>query len=854
MHKNSNPLSGNRRNEEHGMAQLAEEIRRFAYQNGMADGVTSSFFEHVQERAGKQEASADVELELYRAAAALLAQCPDLQNDGTLIGFQEDRETHMALQSLPFNERMVAVLYLVNGHELPFVARVLQWDERELLELAGSAKRKLAEKLSLEGDQETMQRLEFLEKSMKRIKLPDRETPIEERSVADEQQEERAPKVKKSAFWLVAASIVLLAGVVGTSLFFDSFRLPSASEASEGQLTQERANEMERHYEETRGNVTQRLGMEEAQFAEFDFVAAADREKDKLFSRSHLQQHKDDAELFAQQVEELMWMIETPKGMGESLASSGHMPVEEVDRFMQLYFEKTNELQRYAENVLKNNEDKLPAEFDRYMAPQRLIEELPDAPAELEHLLAAWPEYALRFRMADPERMHLLVKDIGALQQLPQFHSHPFAFEYLQLLTVYPYFDERGWLVDPSVLVYAFGTMSYLLSEEPTDSALKTEIEVMYEQTFWQVTKGAEQEIYEGATVKPEIQKLWKELVTYDSLAAILLPVIEEMEDSGWQHSDSLDNLEYGDSLEMLKRERDGELSASLPNGDFPLEAELVDLTDFDYSRVKELYARFKKSHDRALLAGVQPMDIYFLYFYANHENDPETMHYLLADSELKPSLEQYIADWEPAPELTDHALWVEIQPEAARRIYKKMTIQPQLAYEEQDIGFHRANPLQPALVTERDHVWLVQYVQQEFSQGPDQELQKKGVEAYEALANKEKLPEVTSPLIVAYALLHAIDEENIKLANSLLAAGSEEPGSEEQETGFWRNFAGSHQAAGFENLDTMSFTATDLNVGNEVEASLEILYKTTGAEEWYEHLNMKKTPDGWRFELYPGY
>src|SRR5690606_26308302 len=106
----------------------------------------------------------------------------------------------------------------------------------------------------------------------------------------------------------------------------------------------------------------------------------------------------------------------------------------------------------------------------------------------------------------------------------------------------------------------------------------------------------------------------------------------------------SLDKLEYGDSLEMLKLEQQGELSSTLPNGDFPLESELVDLADFDYERVKELYGRFKKSYDTDLLAGVQPLDVYFLYFYANHEKDPETMYHLLADSDFKPSLEQYAA------------------------------------------------------------------------------------------------------------------------------------------------------------------------------------------------------------------
>lgn len=849
MDKNSNPASGNNRSEDREMAQLEEELRRFAYQNGMAADQTDALFNRILAIAAGEVAAGNLELELHRAAAAQLAHSPALHNDGSAIGFREDRESHLALQSLPLNERMAAVLYLVNGRESSFAAQALGIDERELVELAGRARRKLAEKLSIEDHRELMQRLQFLEKSIKRIKLPDREAPMEESPAAGVQRKEQAPKVKKPAIWLVAASLALLAGVVGASFFFDSFRLPPASEASEGQLTQEMAKEMETQYVETRESAKQRLGLEEEEFAEFDYVASADREKDELFSRSHLQQHKDDAELFGQQMEELIWMVETPKGMGESLANSGHMPVDEMGRFMELYFAKTNELQVFAESVLKNNEEHLPEASAHYGEPQLLLEDIPEASADLEQLLTSWPEYGLRFRLSEPGRMHLLTKDIDQLQQLPQFRTHPFAFDYLQLFRFYPYFDEQGWLVEPSHLVSTLHTMLTLLITEPTDSAVKEEIEVMYEQTVWQIIKGAEHEIYEDGSVKPEIRKLWKTLTLYDPLAAILLPVIGEMESSGWQHSDSLDNLEYADSLKILEQERQGELGATLPNGDFPLESELVDLADFDYSRVKELYGRFGKSHDPDLLADVQPLDIYLLYFYANHEKDPETMYHLLAESELKPSLKQYMDEWEPVPELTENALWVEIQQEAAQRIYKKVVIQPMVMYEEKDVGFHQATPLQPALVTEKDQIWLVQYVQQEFSQGPDPELQERAMEAYRSLADKEELPKNTSPLVIAYALLHAVDEENTAVANTLLGDGAGE-----REAQFWRNFASSHQSAGFENLEAMSFTATDLNIENQVEASVELLYKTEEGNQWSEYLQLALTPEGWRFELYPGY
>ncbi|QMT18531.1 hypothetical protein H1Q58_05970 [Planococcus maritimus] len=845
MDENNNPVSGT--NEP--TTQLAEELRRFAYQNGMSAERTDAFIQNVWESVGNLDAADDTELYFYRAAAEQLAQFPDLQNDGSLIGFQEDRESHFALQSLPFNQRIATVLYLVNGRNLSFAAQVLQLNEPEMLSYIDSAKSELAMKLAVADQQELLQRLEFLEKSIKRLKLPDREVLMEDHISPAEAPQPQVPAAKKPAIWIVAAAIAMLAGVVGASFFFDSFRLPSASEATAGQLTQEMAEEMEQQYEETRENAKQRLGLEEEEFVEFAYVAGADEEKDRLFSRSELKQHEDDAELFAQQVEELLWRVETPKGMTESLVNSGHMQTDEIDRFMQLYLEKTNELQDFAEGILKNNEDQLPAASEHYGEPQLLIEDIPDASAELQQLLTGWSEYGLRFRLTEPDRMYLLIKDTESLQWLPQFQTHPFAHMYLEIFAVYPYFDEQGWLVEPFQLSNEFYKMLYLLVEEPTDSKLKAEIEVIYEQTVWQILKGAEQDIYTDGVVKPEIREFWKTLTYHDALAAILLPVIDEMEDSGWQHSAFLDNLEYGDSLRMLELAKQGELSETLPNGDFQVESEMVDLADFDYSRVKELYARFKQSHDTNLLAGVQPLDVYFLYFYANHEKDPETMYHLLADSELKPSLEEYMVDWEPIPELTETALWVEIREEMTQRIYEKVMIHPSVMYEEQDIGFHQSNPLQPALVTERDQIWMIQYELQEFSQGSNPELQKRGLEAYELLANNKKLPDDTRPFIIAYALLHAIDNENIAVANKLL-----QPGVEGREAEFWRNFASSHMVAGFENMTSMSFAATDLNVLDQVDANLQISYEMEESEVWHEQLMMVLTPEGWRFELFPNY
>ncbi|MBT2583629.1 hypothetical protein J7E21_12750 [Planococcus sp. ISL-109] len=826
-----------------------EGLWRFGYQNGLADQDSSVFLHQIVERLKTQVPPGDgAALTLYQEAAAELSSHIGEPNDGALLGFQEDRDTHQAIQELPQRQRMLVVLHLVNGKSFPVAARILELDEQMAVELVETAHEKLLIKLALTDAQELTQRLEFLAKSYTRIKLPSLNMPAEPVAADVQKPPHKEQKVKKPVIWLVGASLALLAVMVGASFFIDTFRLPSDGQAQEGQLTTEMAEDMEQQYVDTREAAKQRLGLTEDEYSSFQYVSAADRQKETVFGTSNLKAQQDDAEAFQNQVKELLWMVETPKGMAGLVENSGNMLTAEVDRFLQLYIEKTGELQSFAQGILQDHQQQLAAQSEAYANPPLLLNDMSDAPEELSQLLTSWPEYGLNFRLANSDQLYLTTRNTNLLQRLPQFHAHSFANRYLQLLTNYPYFDEGGWLVEPHFLIESLHTMQYLLMDEPTDSVLKPDLEVMYEQTFWQIVKGAESEIYEDGQVKPEIRTLWRSLTLFDAAAVILLPVIEEMEDSNWRNSATLDALEYGTILEMHHLVRNGDLKATLPNGDFPLESEILDLTDFDYGRVEQLYARFADSHDRNLLAGMQPMDIYLLYFYANQQQDAETMWHLQSDSALKPSLEEYAANWEALPELTEKVLWVEITDQE-QRIVEKVVLHPSLAYDGQTEYTHQTNPHQLKLVTEIDHIWLIQYEQREYVEGRNLALEQQGRDAYTQLKEGKKIPADTSPLVVVYALLHAVDEEDGEVVNQLLRISGEET-----DVDFWRNYASSHQVAGFENIESMAFSASDLNVQGTTVGNLQIRYETEAGEQWYEFLQMVETESGWRFEHFPNY
>lgn len=824
-----------------------EEMQRFGYQNGIAEDNLSDFLHRTMQRLNVQGPPNEAQIGRFQAAAKEVIQYTGELNDGALLGFQEDRNVHKALQGLAQPQRMLIVLCLVNGKTLHIAARILELDEQGAGELLKTARLKLRSELQLKDQQELDQHLEFAAKSYKRMKLPGLE-PIAPIEAAVHQATPQKHKISKPVIWLVAACVALLGVIVSASFFIDSFRLPAMNQAQEGQLTREMVADMEQQYVDTRQSAKQRLGLTEDEYSQFQYVSAADRQKETVFSTSNLRAQQHDAEAFQQQLTELLWMAETPKGMAELVESSSSMLTAEVDRFLKLYIEKTGELQTFAQDILGEHQEHLPQQPETYPDPVALVNDMPDAPQDLTQLLAAWPEYGLTFRAGTKAPLYSTTRNTELLQRLPQFHAHTFANQYVQLLTDYPYFDNNGWLIEARILAEKLHTMHFLLMEETTDSALKQDLEVMYEQTFWQVLKGADKEIYEDGQVKPEIRTLWRSLTLYDSAAIILLPVIEEMEQSNWKRSATLDELEYGTSLEMLHLVCNGDLQVALPNGDFPLEAETLGLKDFDYDRVAELYARFTDGHDRSVLAGVQPMEVYLLYFYANQQQDAETMWHLQSDSQLKPKLEDYLAEWQALPELTDNVLSVEM-PNQQQRIVEKVVLQPSLAYDGQTDYMPQTNPHQLKLVTEKDHIWLIQYEQNETIEGRNPALEQQGKDAYVQLKQQKELPLDTEPLVVAYALLHAVDEEDGEAVHQLLRTSEQETDDE-----FWRNYASSHQIAGFENMESMAFSASDLNVQAASMGSLHILYETETGEQWYEFLQMLKTENGWRFEHFPNY
>ncbi|EMF46640.1 hypothetical protein B481_1785 [Planococcus halocryophilus Or1] len=376
-------------------------------------------------------------------------------------------------------------------------------------------------------------------------------------------------------------------------------------------------------------------------------------------------------------VNRLFRQIETPQGMVESL-SRHSMLAAETEEFLINYSVKTDELRSYVDKLLMKYQQELKSTHVMgQLSPEKLMAQSDNYPEELQLVVEALPEYNLFVISHINEERFRTIRDINQLHMQQPIVGNPIASPFLSWLSGDPYMDDSGFLWPLENITQQLLSMEQALLEEGIDSSLFDAVDVAYQQMFWQLVKGSENTVIfdENGTVKVEYRDAWNRIASSNPMAYIMLPILEEMEASGWTASNSYEDLEFHHLSEAVDMEKSGELSNKLPNGNLAIEDELVDMKDFNYSRIKDLYNSFKTSYDLQLLAGVPPLDVLFMYHYANHIEDPKTQWYLLADSPFKPTLKTYLQEWQQIPELTEKARWVELSAESFKQRIKKKFI-----------------------------------------------------------------------------------------------------------------------------------------------------------------------------------
>lgn len=772
------------------------------------------------------------------------------------IKFEEDLETHKAIQNLPFSDRLVFLLLYFHRKDTAEAGDILDQPAGTVEVTADRAISEMRRQLASGSEAVMQKRLDLLAKSYNRIQFPEEKNHlIEEIIAADEAEDKTAPtekpSVNRKTFAILAGASLFMSAVIGASFLFNEQPPNNSQNATEEENPTSVSNEMvdnwEAEYDEIRASAPERLGLPVETFEQLEFVRKADALNERTFSRQNVKQLREDPERMQEQVDKLMLSIDTPKGMLDSVADYKLLS-SEISDFLVVYTEKTEQLMVIADGLLEEYEEELAvAEVNGVLSPEKLAYSRTTYPEAIENLTAALSEYTLQYTVHPNENRFRTVRDLNKFYEIHPFNADHLTFTYLDILQNTPNSDDSGILWPIEQLSYSIIMMATFMTDPLADPILQGKVEPQLVHTFFTLLKGDEstQIFDEDGIVKKEIQIAWESLLQHNSnpVTYMMLPILEEFEASGWTESAHYDALAYPDILYAVDLESNGELAEKLPNSNVTVESEMLELEDYDYSDIQMLYEEFSANHNLEVLSGVPPMEVVKLYHYANKIEDIETMWHLTADDELKPSLEEYTGNWKKREEITEKLSHIEIYGENMQRMGSKLLI---MAFG-QNVEIESNNRMMQhmTLVTEKDQIWLMQHQMDEYY------AREENFDAYDANVQRYyneivssadlKSMDMATPAEIAGVFLLALEKEDLTTMRLLVHETDASISDEE----FKERWIGGH-LTNYSTMTAISFNVDAFNMDiHGLRGNVDIIIKSDSMED-SRYLPMQKVEEFW--------
>ncbi|MGI2329265.1 RNA polymerase sigma factor [Planococcus sp. YIM B11945] len=836
-------------------------IARFGYQNGIGHlelqpfqlDVFRRFYNRLPAEFQDEHAAENVLVKLCIDRLPFHQKQDSSQEDRS-IRFEEDREIHESIQQLPGRDKVLFTLFYFHGKTEHELSLLLAEPEDRLADSIRRAKELLLDKLDLPTPEMLEKRLQLLDTSYARFMPAFDETEL---FIADEKEEQfeiaperKTPSLKRGAVGLIGAASLFLVGVIGFSFFMNEAEQESTAAVEEEStvITDNMVDEWRKEYKTILKTSADKLGLDQKTYNELAYVQQADVMFERTLKKSNIKKLKNQPEKMEHQINRVLRNAQTPKEM-IGLLNENNMSAKEAAEFLHSFSKKTKELMDIYDGVFRSNQVELAqAVFNGELSADYLMAHKNQYSEEVRRVLDSLDEAMLIAAVHPAESKFFTRRNMDILFSNEFLNQGSLGYRYLPLLANEPYFEGTELLLPVETISYHLQEMEmFLLESEQVSSEVFSEYEFIFQHTFWLLLTGSESNpvFDDQGKVKEEYRMAWTNLTkhTGNPLIYMMLPILEEMKASGWTHSEHYSQLAYNQILDVLEMEKQGELAPKLPNGDVSVEPLFLDMKDFTYEKSGKLYNDFKKDYDLTRLQNVPPLDVLFLYHYANKKEDPETMWHLLADDETKPPLEEYMEHWIQEPDIAEEALWVEIYEESLYRMQEEIYLSPQ-------INFHTEGmmiPPVPILTTKKDHIWQVKnYMYEKHSVAEEEKYVQAVTRLYKAFAKTpdEKLLDEATPGEIAGMFLVAAEKADYETMFALMEEPAQSMPLESFEQQIIdRNLPRLETIGNLEfSLDMFSYEYGQI----WGFAKMDILLNSPDGRV-YEELPMVKTEDGWR-------
>ncbi len=211
---------------------------------------------------------------------------------------------------------------------------------------------------------------------------------------------------------------------------------------------------------------------------------------------------------------------------------------------------------------------------------------------------------------------------------------HHSAIIYVEMMTYDYYLNNVNMVYSPGWISDQLSRIQQAIIQISKDEIYYKELEKYFASFFYELMKGKDliKEIEVQGIVPTTYQHAWGNFNNQEAMEALpisylIQPIIEEMEASVWQKSESWDRLTRESILDALKLAQEGKLD-EIMFGKMPtLVSEKIDLPNKKFtSKIEKLYEEFKQTYDRTIFKELSPIYVVGVYDYANEMEDPKTM------------------------------------------------------------------------------------------------------------------------------------------------------------------------------------------------------------------------------------
>ena len=508
------------------------------------------------------------------------------------------------------------------------------------------------------GDAQLKKRLEFLNKSYRRMKSSFRKEQV----FAKPQKELLATGKlkqsisKKSMISWIAGILILLSLIIVPVVTSEEYKMASDEKYLE---------RLGASFEKEIGNRYTELGLKETtekDMVEFNPNQYGKQQRDDFESMVHSYE-KDltktgtlNKKKMKKEYQKIIKSLELPSEMTARLFKNPLTDdMEKSDEFMKGYLEQFTVIQQsYYMVLFKDSKIIEDAVVDGELDIDKFMEKKDTYPEDLQLALDGmikqniYPESITNWVAIAPVFKKNKVS--------AKFRSsiHPDLGGFLTVLEVVPLVTYPG-------LVHSLAdSIDYLLEMEKTLLATTLNDEATnhlswtYSELFHEISGGADPDTVFGTdgVVKDEFREGWKRIASAKEgspTAFIMQMIISEMEATDWTGSQSLNRLGIYDIHRALELAKVGKLETFGISGIMQtvtgMEIATFPNPDFE-NKVQETYYSFSSNHDLSVLKEVSPLVIIGVYFYANDQKDPETMWHLYSKTKNVVKLEEFVNGW----------------------------------------------------------------------------------------------------------------------------------------------------------------------------------------------------------------